>query len=296
MSSIPHLIESLLTPSLPVLLLGLLIVIGAPILLHLIVISSSSAYTSPPAILLLGPPAAGKTALATALERGSLSSSSAGPSQTRTSQVSHAVELNASTDSSSRRSFRNHDDASGTHTKFRLVDTPGHAKLRSAAMASLAGERRLKAVVFLVDAAALAEQDALVPTAAYLYDLLLFLQRRAAAAKSGTRLAVPILIAANKTDLFTALPAAVVRTRLESELTRIRASRSKGLLDSGVGIDDVGESEDGWLGEYGSADFSMEQMREFDIDIDVIGGSVTGHGEGGPDIDGWWWWMAQRVS
>ncbi|KAF4580944.1 Signal recognition particle receptor, beta subunit [Ophiocordyceps camponoti-floridani] len=295
MASTTHIIESLLSPSLPVLFLGLLIVIGAPILLHFIVITSSSAYTSPPAILVLGPQGAGKTALATALERGSLSSS-AGPSQTRTSQVTHVVELNASTDSSSRRSFRNHDDASGTHTKFRLVDTPGHAKLRSAAMTSLAAERRLRAVVFLVDAAALAEQDALVPTAAYLYDLLLFLQRRASAAKSGARPIVPVLIAANKTDLFTAIPAAAVRTRLESELTRTRASRSKGLLDSGVGIDDVGESEDVWLGEYGSADFSMEQMREFDIDVDVIGGSVTGHGEGGPDIDGWWWWMAQRVS
>ncbi|PFH55604.1 hypothetical protein XA68_17956 [Ophiocordyceps unilateralis] len=297
MTSFARLVEALMTPSLPVLILGLLIVIGAPVLLHLLVVSSSAAYTVPPSVVLVGPDGAGKTALTTLLERGSLGRGSIqGAAKTHTSQTCHAVELNASTDSSSRRSFRNHDDASGTHTKFLLVDTPGHPKLRNAAMGSLGRERRLRAIVFLVDAAALAEQDALAPTAAYLYDLLLFLQRRAAAAaKPSARIAVPVLIAANKMDLFTALPAAGVRSRLESEMSGIRASRSKGLLDSGVGMDDVG-TEDAWLGEFGSGDFSFEQMREFDIDVDVIGGSVMGHGAEGPDVDGWWWWMAQRVS
>ncbi|UNI23969.1 hypothetical protein JDV02_009754 [Purpureocillium takamizusanense] len=323
-------VETLMTPSLPVILLGILIVLGAPILLH-VVLASSATYTTPPVVLLLGPSQAGKTALATLLERagsdnaavvdgsggggGGSSSTSPilAPAQTHTSQTCQAVELNASTDSATRKSFRNRDDASGTHTKFLLVDTPGHGKLRNVAMGRLAratgaaadksssgssnNSKKLKAVVFMVDAAAVGEHDALAPTAAYLYDVLLHLQRRASSSSSsrGKGGAVPVLIAANKMDLFTALPATMVKAQLEAELTRIRATRSKGLLDSGVGIDDVGgageDDQDCWLGEYGSEKFSFQQMGEFDIDVEVIGGSVTAEA----DVDKWWWWIAQRV-
>lgn len=272
-----------MTPSLPVLLFGLLVVLGAPLVLHL-VLASASSYTDPPVVVLLGPDNAGKTALATLLERGTE------PARTHTSQATLTVELNASTDSASRTSFRNHADSSGTHTKFLLVDTPGHAKLRSIAMASLDGATRLRALVFMVDAAALAERETLAPTAAYLYDVLLHLQTKATAAKA--KAPVPVLIAANKMDLFTALPATMVKSHLEKELSRIRASRSKGLLDSGVAVDDVGSQEhDAWLGEYGSEAFAFQQMREFNIDIDVVGASVTDQA----DVDKWWWWIAQRV-
>jgi signal recognition particle receptor subunit beta len=33
-------------------------------------------------------------------------------------------------------------------------------------------------------------------------------------------------------------------------------------------------------------------MGEFDIDVDVIGGNVTGQG---PGVDKWWAWMAERI-
>ncbi|RDA94361.1 hypothetical protein CP533_3762 [Ophiocordyceps camponoti-saundersi (nom. inval.)] len=284
-TSFTSIVEALLTPSLPVLILGLIIVFGGPVLLHLL-LSSSTSYTVPSSVVLVGPEGAGKTSLVTLLERGS------GPAQTHTSQTSHAVELNASTDSASRQSFRNHDDDSGTHTKFLLIDTPGHPKLRSVAMGSLSREKKIRAVVFLVDASALAEHDTLASAASYLYDLLLFFQRRNAA-KPSARTTIPILVAANKMDLFTALPPASVRSRLESELARIRASRSKGLLDSG---DDVGsDDQDVWLGEFGSGEFSFQQMTEFDIEVDVVGGSIVARGAEGPDVDGWWQWMAQRV-
>jgi signal recognition particle receptor subunit beta len=142
-----------------------------------------------------------------------------------------------------------------------------------------------------VDAAAIGEPEVLAPTAAYLYDVLLFLQKRATNAKA--KVAIPILIAANKMDLFTALPSTLVKSNLEAELTRIRASRSKGLLDSGVGSDDIGsEEQDSWLGEYGSSKFTFSQLQEFDIDVDVLPGNVTGDG---PGADKWWWWIAQRI-
>lgn len=292
MATFAAVVEAIMTPSLPVILIGLLVILGAPVLLH-VILASSATYTTPPVAMLLGPDNAGKTALLTLLERGTA------PAQTHTSQAPHAVELSASTDSASKTSFRNHDDASGTHTKFLLVDTPGHGKLRTVAMGRLARADKLRAVVFMVDAAALGDRDALAPTAAYLYDVLLYLQKMATGAGADGKgakakpKAVPVLVAANKMDLFTALPAAMVKAHLETELTRIRASRSKGLLDSGVGMDDIGsEEQDGWLGEFASEKFTFQQMREFDIDIDVVGGSVMAEDA---DVDKWWWWIAQRV-
>ncbi|KAK2000844.1 signal recognition particle receptor beta subunit [Colletotrichum falcatum] len=292
-STFAEFFELIMTPSMPVIAIGAAIVLLFPVLLHFILIKSTP-YTTLPSVLLLGPSGAGKTALLTLFERGDA------PAATHTSQRPQAVELTASRDSKTAHSFRNHDDTSGTHTKFLLVDTPGHGKLRTHAMAKLAAaaaapdKSKLRAVLFVVDAAAAGENEVLAPTAGYLYDVLLALQKRAASGKSSRNPApVPVLVAANKADLFTALPAALVRSSLEAEITRIRSSRSKGLLDSGVGIDDVGSEEhDDWLGAYGTDKFTFDQLREFDIDVDVIAGSVTGTGSG---ADKWWSWIAQRV-
>ena len=285
MATFLEILEVLLTPSLPVIILGIIVVLGAPVALHFI-LASSTTYTVPPSVLLLGPEGVGKTALLTLLERGTQ------PAATHTSQTTQSIELNASTDSDSKFSFRNYEDTSGTYTKFLLVDTPGHGKLRNVAMNKMSRTERLKAVVFLVDAAALGEQDILSSTAAFLHDVLLHLQKRAT--DKTKKLVVPVLIAANKMDLFTALPAALVKTQLEQEIGRIRTSKSKGLLDSGVGSDEIGsEDQDSWLGEYGSEKFSFSQMEEFEIEVEVVPGSVMGEKD---EVDKWWWWMAQRVS
>ncbi|TQS31362.1 hypothetical protein Golomagni_08357, partial [Golovinomyces magnicellulatus] len=220
MATVEEILTYLMTPSPLVVAIGLLIVLGAPVLLHL-VLSSSTSYIVPPSVMLMGPDNAGKTALLTLFERGTT------PSSTHTSQATQSVELNASTDSDLRQSFQNHDDSSGTYTKFLLVDTPGHGKLRNVAMGKATRAERLKAVVFMVDASALGEQDTLAPTAAYLYEVLLFLQKKASS-RGKDKASVPVMIAANKMDLFTALPASKIKTYLETEITRIRSSRSKG--------------------------------------------------------------------
>lgn len=288
MSTLTNLLEFLLTPSIPLFAIALVILFGAPVLLHHL-LSSSNTYTTAPTVLLLGPDHAGKTSLLTLYERGG----EAPAPPTRTSQVTQSVELNASTDSQTKASYRNLDDSTGTHTKFLLVDTPGHGKLRNVAMGKLDRAEKLRAVVFMVDAAALGEQEVLASTASYLYDVLLHLQRKATSKTNEKAAAVPVLIAANKVDLFTALPSTLVKANLEAELTRIRASKSKGLLDSGVGMDDIGsEEQDAWLGEFGSEKFSFKQMSEFEIDVQVTPGNITGDG---PGADKWWWWIAQQI-
>lgn len=292
-------IDYIMTPSAPVFIIGGLLVLLLPLLMHLW-LTQSATYTTLPSILLAGPSGAGKTALHTLLERRTT------PSETHTSQTPSTVELaiatSPSSSPSSTTSFRTDLDATGaTATKFLLIDTPGHGKLRHHALTRLTAAstaaHKLKAVVFVVDAAALSEPtDALADAAAYLYDVLLLLQKRTGATRSSKAPpAVAVLVAANKSDLFTALPAKLVRNSLEKELGRIRRSRSKGLLDSGVGSEEVGaggDEADDWLGEYGSEVFKFEQMWEFDVYVDVEGGAVVGEKA---DVDRWWSWIGAKL-
>lgn len=309
LETIKSFIEASLTPSPTVFILGFAIVLLLPIFLHY-VLHSATPYNTLPSVLLVGPSGAGKTALLTLFERGSFSQSPSetkitttlGPAPTHTSQTPASVELAVSADGTS--SYRDDLDASGSVAKkFLLIDTPGHAKLRGHALSRITPsaassgslQSKLKAVVFVVDAAALSDGDALPATAGYLYDVLLALQKRMSRSKgSKAPPSIPVLIAANKLDLFTALPAALVKSNLEAELGRVRRTRSQGLLDSSVGTDDIGAGEeaDDWLGEYGSEKFSFKQLLEFDIEVDVVGGNVIGDG---PGADKWWKWIAERV-
>lgn len=289
--TLSHFVEAIMTPSTPVFVIGGLVVLLVPLLMHFW-FTQAATYTVLPSILLTGPSGAGKTALHTLLERRDGTASG-----THTSQTWSTVELAVAAHGGS---YSDDLDAAGAvATKFLMVDTPGHGKLRHYAFGRLTPEgtqsTKLKAVVFVVDAAALSEPNVLADSAAYLYDVLLRLQKRMGSTKtSKAPYAIPVLVAANKTDLFTALPAKLVRSNLEKELGRIRRTRSKGLLDSGVGADDFGgdEEADDWLGEYGSDEFKFDQMREFDIDVDVEGGAVLGDK---PDVDRWWAWIGSRL-
>ena len=216
---------------------------------------------------------------------------------THTSQSSVAVEcsLPVGTLAGSDKYRSVNDPTNQAHKKFLLIDTPGHGKLRHHALENITNPQNLRGLVFLVDAATLSAGDeGLRYTADYLHDVLLLLQKRKNGGKTAKALKeIPVLIAANKMDLFTALPAALVKNSLEAEITKIRVSRSKGLLDSGIGLEGGDDDKDDWLGEMGSAVFKFSQMEEFDVSVDVLGGNITG-GEG-PTVDKWWKWISERL-
>ena len=138
-----------------------------------------------------------------------------------------------------------------------------------------------------------AENGALRETAEYLYNVLVLLQKRASNVKTSRGPnELPLLIAANKLDLFTALPAALIKTKLENEISKIRISRSKGLLDSGIGMNEMDEEKE-WLGDGGEGKFEFAQMQEFNISVKVIGGNVMG--SDGPEVKQWWAWIGSNI-
>ncbi|RDW59635.1 p-loop containing nucleoside triphosphate hydrolase-10 [Coleophoma cylindrospora] len=277
---------ALLNPSPLGLAVAIVLAITIPLFLHTFIFRASG-LVSLPSILLLGPSGSGKTSLLTLFERGANAS-------THTSQSPIAVECSlpvgaiAGTDK-----YRSINDPTNlTHKKFLLLDTPGHGKLRHHALETITNPQNLKGVIFLVDAANMATGDeGLRQTADYLHDVLLLLQKRMSNGASKAPKEMAVLIAANKMDLFTALPAALVKSSLETEITKLRVSRSKGLLDSGVNMGDDGEDNDDWLGEMGSKDFKLSQMEEFNIMVEVAGGNVTGNA----NVEKWWKWVGDRL-
>lgn len=179
------------------------------------------------------------------------------------------------------------------------MDTPGHGKLRQHAIDRITNPANIIGLIFVLDAADLSptststtESEQLRQTAEYLYEVLLLLQKKAFAKKSGQGPSkLPILIAANKQDLFTALPAPMVKNVLEAELTKVRSSRSKGLLDSGVGLNDMEEDRE-WIGGGGDK-FDFAQMEEAKVMVQVVGGSVIG--SQGPVVQPWWDWIGNNI-
>ncbi|KAL8903211.1 MAG: hypothetical protein Q9207_004077 [Kuettlingeria erythrocarpa] len=273
-------------PSPSFIVLSLLLVISIPLILHLIIYNTTS--DTLPTILLVGPSGAGKTALATLLERGRAA-------VTHTSQVPLTVEISLPVKvpvASSR--FRSPNDPTWEVTKKLLIqDTPGHGKLRHYAVDSINKPQNMQGIIFMVDAAALSSDTSEGPrqTAEYLHDVLLQLQKQVTESKtSKARKEMPVLIAANKLDLFTALPAPTVKYKLESEITKVRKSRSEGLLDSGIGSKDLdGGNEGDWLGDTGDGEFKFSQLEEFNIQVKVAGGNVTG--ADGSEVKQWWEWI-----
>ena len=237
------------------------------------------------------------------------------PKATHTSQASTlaTVTLPVSITAASNR-FRSVNDSSlkdisKNPIRYNVKDTPGHGKLRDSQgvvqLESMANTKdanlRARAVVFAIDTAALSQDEVLRDTANYLHNVLLVLQKRALSKgknAQGVAEEVPVLVAANKQDLFTALPPGSVREKLEAEIERIRKSRSKGLMDASVDSG-VGDNEDETLGnDNGQDTFTFKLLEdEVGIKVDVVGGAVKGDEEGnvGAGVRKWEEWIAQYL-
>lgn len=156
----------------------------------------------------------------------------------------------------------------------------------------------MRGIIFVVDAATLStasgEGIGITETAQYLHDMLLILQDRHTGAKSSKGpMELPVLIAANKLDLFTALPANLVKKSLEAEITNLRNTRSRGLLDSDIGIDDGNLDDRETLGGNGEGKFDFTLMEEYNVHIEVLGGNVVG--SNGSDTKLWWQWIGRHL-
>ena len=223
---------------------------------------------------------------------------------THTSQVALQLEATLPIDvapASSKYRLVN-DPTAHTQNRCLFIDTPGHGKLRSIAIDQLIQLENLNGIIAVVDAADLSEagpehgvEGGLRETSEYLYEILLMLQRRHAKNRS-SRSAKPIavLIAANKMDLFTALPTPLVKSSLERGIAEVRDSRARGLLDSGIKTHSMSDSRDDgdWLGELDEK-FRFSHMSEAGISVDIVGGHVTGLD--GADARGWWQWIAAQM-
>lgn len=153
----------------------------------------------------------------------------------------------------------------------------------------------------MIDSAA----ASLTESAEYLHDLLLLLQKRQTQNRTSKGpTAIPVLVAANKQDVFSAAPTSLLKTMLEEEVGRLRETKSKGITGVGVGgggamaEDDAageGGDEDDWLGEFGSKDFKFVQMEEHGVDVKLIGGNVKDGEEKKGHVDGWWVWIGENL-
>ncbi|KAF2788303.1 P-loop containing nucleoside triphosphate hydrolase protein [Melanomma pulvis-pyrius CBS 109.77] len=263
-----------------------------PILVHLFLYFQKAAPTAQPTFLLVGPSGGGKTALLTLAERKTVI-------PTHTSTAPLAIEAVLPEDfTPSTAHYRSPGDPSYERARrFLLLDTPGHGKLRHFATTQLTNPTNVRGIIFVVDAASVAEEAGLNEAAEYLHDVLLALQKRytGATTSKGPK-EIPVLIAANKLDLFTALPPHLVKLSLEKAISEVRKSRAKGLKDSGValgGEDDGLDEEREWLGEGGEGAFEFRQMEEVGTGVTVMGGNVLG-GDG-TDVKGWWEWVAEHL-
>ena len=301
-AAVSELLTFLLEPRLFVIFLSILVAVLLPFLHH-VIFYRPHAQSEKPYFLVLGASGSGKSCLISMVRAISsklgcfLTFRKLGIGKSRPTYTTQAPACTSMvvTEDQDPATYRSANDLSGVPTRqCMLIDTPGHGKLRHYALDRLANPESIHGVIYCVDASNLStEGGGIQEAASYLYTVLLELQKHYGKAhKPGAR-RLPLLIAANKMDLFTALPLTKVQSDLETELTRLRASVSRGLLDSAVRETTDSASEHGWLGDGGSTDFDFSQLHELNIATSVIGGSASG--ESGHTVSQWRDWVKHNI-
>ncbi|KAG4304076.1 hypothetical protein PORY_002440 [Pneumocystis oryctolagi] len=141
-----------------------------------------------------------------------------------------------------------------------LIDFPGHPKFYHLFRET----KHIKSVIFMIDASVIIKNAYHVAQQFY----VLLKDLRAKKIKS-------VLIAANKNDLFTSLPAPKITSILEEKLSDIILSRSKGIIE----MDENDDDDDDWLI---NAEGKVQLSDIQGLDVMVSSGSVEND-----HISGW---------
>jgi signal recognition particle receptor subunit beta len=130
-----------------------------------------------------------------------------------------------------------------------IIDCPGHPRLAHLFRQSLTMYKPMGTII-LIDSATINKE--LNSVANMVYSTLLALPRPA-----------NVLIVANKSDLFTALPVSKVRELLESEISGLKKTR-----------DDSGMEDDGEIATLGGDIFKFSELESEEIAVEWTRGSI----------------------
>lgn len=165
--------------------------------------------------------------------------------------------------------------------KFKLMEFPGHVKLRYRLYDTLKESSSLKGLIFVVDSTV--EPQKLTETAEFLYEILRLTERFPEG--------VDIMIACNKSESFSARPPMKIKDALEKEIGSIIERKAKSLASvnkTGSGSDP--NDEDG--ADPQALDFQSTRQFRFDAldgNVDAIDGSVLK-----AQIERWECWIDER--
>ncbi|SCU86824.1 LAME_0D07800g1_1 [Lachancea meyersii CBS 8951] len=165
--------------------------------------------------------------------------------------------------------------------KFKLLEFPGHVKLRYRLFDALKESTSLKGLIFVVDSTV--DPQKLTETAEFLYDILALTERFPEG--------VGIMIACNKSESFSARPPLKIREALEKEIGKHieRKAKSLSAVNKAGGVS--GENNED---ESGAASLEFQSGRQFTFDaldgnVDAIEGSVLKS-----QIEKWECWIDER--
>ncbi|KAI8982243.1 signal recognition particle receptor, beta subunit [Mycotypha africana] len=122
---------------------------------------------------------------------------------------------------------------------------PGHDRVRYRYLDFLPVTR---CIIYVIDSTTVNRQ--IRPVAEYLYDIL--------AKPKVQKQRIPILIACNKSDMITALPVEKIKTLLEAEMNRLRATRTARVEQQQADVDDE-EEQEAYLG-YEGENFKFDHV------------------------------------
>ena len=165
----------------------------------------------------------------------------------------------------------------------KLIEFPGHLKLRYKLLNSLKNSTNIKGLMYVIDSTV--DPKELVETAEFLYQILNITENR-------THNGVKILIACNKSESFTARPPQKIKDVLELEITEIikRKKQSLGTVHKAVNTNNEDE-ENATENEQVLDSLKVFKFDALEGNVTVLDGSVTKN-----KLNKWKDWMHDAIN